>query len=178
MAAYDENAEVTGKYIHAFIDSTGNVSRVFEKKTREMFQEVIGEVDPEEWYQVGDVAEAFERIVDEVGDQTMKVGGEASGHAVPIPDDASLEEAYETLVATHQEVFKNSDMEYPGGKYTYDLGDRSARLGADEAFLLPNAFAKGVHTAMIEDYGPDDAIIDFEEVEPEGEEKVAWEVTW
>ncbi|MFC7081683.1 hypothetical protein [Halorussus caseinilyticus] len=178
MAKYDENAEVTGRYIHAFINSTGEISSIFEKKTREMFQEVIGDVDPEGWYKTGEVAEVFQRILDDVGAQTMKVGGEASGKEVPIPDDATLEEAYGAILGAHKEVFKGSDMEYPGGKYLYELDGRSARLGADEAFLLPKPFAKGVHTAMIEEYGPEDAIPEFEEVEPKDREQFAWEVTW
>lgn len=178
MVKYDPDAEVTGTYINAFIDSTGEVSSIFEKKTREMFDEVIGEVDPDGWYKVGDVAEAFERIVDDVGEQTMKFGGEAAASAVPVPEGADLREAFETLAQAHKDVYRNSDMEYPGGRYLYDIDDRSARLAVDEAFMLPKSFARGAFTAIIDNYGPEDALIDFEEVEPEGEEEFAWEVTW
>ncbi|MFC7081686.1 hypothetical protein [Halorussus caseinilyticus] len=110
----------------------------------------------------------------------MKQGGEASAQTLPYSDDISLEEAYDKLDKTVQEVYQDSDMKYPGGRYTYDLDTaaREARLGADKNWALPKPFVKGVHTRMINRFGPTDANPHLEESEPEGDEKFVWEVTW
>lgn len=179
MASYDENAEVSGKYIASLIEASGEVSSVFQKKTREMFEETVGgEIDPEGWYSVTDIAETYHRIQEDVGAQTMKHGGKATVEDFPYPDDLSLSEALEKLVETNQGVYRNSDMEYPGGTYLYEIDGRSARLAVDEAYPLPELFAEGVYAGMIEKFGPDDAVPAFEEVEPEGNEQYAWEATW
>ena len=178
MSSYDENAEATGKYMNSFIEAAGEVSSVFEKRTREMFEKHLGEVEPDGWYRLGDVAKAFTEIREEVGAQTMKRGGEAAGDALPFPEDTSLEDAIEMLVETNQEVYRNSDMKNPAGTYLYEIDGRSARLAVDEGYPLTQPFAKGVYTALINDYGPADALPSFEEAEPEGDEQFAWEVTW
>lgn len=179
MVSYDEDAEIAGKYSLAFIQAAGEVSSVFEKKTREMFEAALGgEVDPEELYKFGNVVEAYQDIRDDVGDNTMKRGGAASGKTVPVPDDADLEEAFEVLLEEHNRQFQNSNQEYPGGKYLYELDERTARLGVDEGYPLPKSFVEGVYEALIKEYGPSDAVPSFEEVEPEDDERFAWKVTW
>lgn len=178
MPSYDEDAEVNGKYIASLIAASGEVSSVFEKKTREMFEEIVGEIDPEDWYSITDVAEAYHRIQEDVGSQTMKRGGKATVEDFPYPDDLSLGEALEKLVETNKGVYRNSDVEYPGGTYLYDVDGRSGRLAVDEAYPLPKLFAEGVFTGMIEKFGPNDAVPALEEVEPEGDEQYAWKATW
>lgn len=178
MSSYDANAEATGKYMNSFIQAAGEVSSVFEKRTREMFEKHIGDVEPDGWYKLDDVAKAFKEIREEVGAQTMKRGGEASGAALPFPDDTSLEDAIAMLVEANQEAYRNSDMEYPAGTYLYEVDGRSARFGVDEAYPLTKPFAEGVYTALIDQYGPNDAIPNFEEAEPKGDEQFAWEVSW
>lgn len=178
MAKYDETAEGAGKYIIAFINATGEVSQIFEKKTREMFQEVLGEIDPEAYYNQEDIVEAYERIVDEVGANTMKRGGEKSAEILPVPAEASLEETLEMVNEEHKNQYRNSDMEYPAGKYLYKLDGRSARLGVDEVYNLPKSFVEGFYQGIVKKYGPEDAVPTFEEVEPEENEKFVWEATW
>ncbi|WP_276299779.1 hypothetical protein [Halorussus lipolyticus] len=179
MANYDENAEIAGKYSLAFIQAAGEVSSVFEKKTREMFEKALGgEVKPEEMYEFGNVVEGYLKIQEEVGDNTMKRGGEASAKTVPIPDDTDLGEAFDVLLEEHNRQFQNSDREYPGGRYLHDIDGRTGRLGVDEAYPLPKSFVQGVYKGLIEEYGPSDAMPAFEEAEPEGDERFAWDVTW
>lgn len=178
MAKYDETAEGAGKYIIAFIDATGEVSDIFEKKTREMFQEVLGEVEPDEWYKAEDIVEAYEKIVDEVGATTMKRGGEKSAEVLPLSEGMTLEDALDQVLEEHKNQYRNSDMEYPGGKYLYDLDGRSARLGANEAYTLPKPFAEGFYRGIIKKFGPTDAMPTFEEADPKDNEKFAWEVTF
>lgn len=178
MQGYDEDAEATGKYMYSFVEAAGEVSSIFEKKTREMFEKHLGELEPDGWYNLGDTATAFHAIRDEVGAHTMVNGGKAAGEALPFPDDTELEEAIELLIETNQEVYRNSDMEYPAGTYLYEIDGRSGRFAVDEAYPLTKHFAKGVYIALIEQYGPEDAIPSFDEVEPEGDEQFAWEVDW
>lgn len=178
MPNYDENAEVSGKYVASLIEASGEVSSVFQKKTREMFEETVGEIDPEGWYSVSDVAEAYHRIQEDVGSQTMKRGGKATVGDLPHSDDLSITEALEKLVETNQSVYRNSDMEYPGGTYLYDIDGRSARFAVDEAYPLPKLFAEGIYIGMVERFGPNDAVPTLEETEPESNEQYAWEATW
>lgn len=178
MASYDENAEVNGKYINSLIEASGEVSSVFEKRTREMFEETVGEIEPEGWYTIDKVSEAYHKIESEVGAQTMKRGGKATAEAFPYPDETSIEEALAHLVETNKEVYQNSDREYPGGKYLYDVDGRSARLAVDEAYPLPEKFAEGVFTGIIERFGPTDAVVILEKATPEGDEQFAWEASW
>lgn len=178
MAEYDETAEGSGKYIVAFIENMGEVSSVFEKKTREMFQEVLGEVDAEGWYKNEDIVEAYQRVVDEVGANTMKRGGEKSAEVLPFSEETNIEEVFDSVLEEHKNMYRNSDMEYPGGKYLYEVDGRSARLGVDKAYSLPISFAEGFFHGIIKKYGPDDVVPTFEETDPEGDEKHAWDVTW
>ncbi|MFC7081685.1 hypothetical protein [Halorussus caseinilyticus] len=53
MSRYDEDALADGQYINAVIETMGEVSPIFEKKTREMFKEVLGDIDADEWYRLG-----------------------------------------------------------------------------------------------------------------------------
>lgn len=178
MTSYDKNAKVNGKYISSFIQASGEVSAIFQKRTRQMFQETVGEIEPDGWYTIADVAETYHKIQNEVGAQTMKQGGKATAEAFPYPEDTTIEEALGNLVETNKEVYKNSDMEYPGGTYLYDIDGRSGRFAVNEAYPLPEKFAEGVFAGVIERFGPDDSVTVFEEVEPEGDEQFAWDVSW
>lgn len=179
MSGYDRDSKVTGKYLLAFVESTGEVSPVFQRKTQNLFEEKIGELDPDEWYNTEIVTSVYEDIRDDVGPNTMRQGGEAVGDAVPYPGELSIEEAIDRLNEEHKQSFRDSSMERPAGKYLVkNQNDRSARMGVDNDYAFPKSLVNGVFTAFIKEHGPSDANPEFDEVEPNGDELFAWEVTW
>jgi hypothetical protein len=180
MPAYDEDAEGNGAYLVAFIESAGEVSTVFERKIREMAEDRFGTVSAEEWYPLGEWADLYKEVMDEVGENTMKKGGKENGKAIEWPEDVnSVEGALGVVNELHQDSTRNSGQEYPAGRYVIDMqGPRSVRVGITEAFPWPKPFVPGVIEGIIEDIGPEDAIISGNEVEPEANERAAWEFSW
>lgn len=179
MPEHDTDALVTGKYLIAFVQSTGEVSPVFERKTRSLFEEQLGELDPEEWYQLGTVAELYESIRDDVGQATMRKGGVATGEALPFDTANDLEGALASLNEEHKAAFRDSDMEWPAGKYfVKDRGSQSVRVGVDEAYPYPESFVEGVFDAFVQRYGPPDTSPTLEAEEPDPGERFVWKASW
>jgi hypothetical protein len=175
----DEGTLVIGKYISAFVQSTGEVSPVFERKTRDLFEDELGELDPEAWYDADTVASLYEDVRDDVGPNTMKKGGEATGSALPFDESLSIAEALDNLNSENQAAFKNSDDEYPAGKYLFEKeGDRSARVGVSATYPYPKSFVAGLFAAFIERYGPSNANVQLEETEARDDERFMWDASW
>lgn len=181
MAAHDPDAEVVGKYMMAFVEASGEVSSVFQQRTQEIFEKHLGELEADGWYENRDVVAAFDELLGTVGPKTMESGGVASAEALPFSDDLSLEEAFQRLNEEHtsEKVFRASDMDAPCGEFTFELdGNRSARLGITEGYMLTEPFAKGTFTGVIDRWGPADTVIGFEETAPRDNERAAWNVMW
>jgi hypothetical protein len=181
MPEYDSDADATGKYVVAFVENAGEVSAVFERKTRRLVEKHVGELDPDGWYKVGDFSDALHEIEDEVGHRTMEQAGRVGVRELEIPDDATLQEAYEHLNAIHtsEDVHRNSEMDAPAGQYTHDLNDdRSAHVGMSQAYPYTKSWAKGVHKELITLYGPEDASPTFEKTTARPDELAAWTVEW
>lgn len=180
MPAYDETAEGNGAYLVAFIQSAGEVSPVFERKIQEMAEERFGTISADEWYPLGEWKELYEDVMDEVGEATMKQGGKENGKAIEWPDEVnSVEDALNTLNEMHKDSTRNSDQEYPAGRYVIDMqGPRSVRVGITEAFTWPKPFVPGAIQGIVEDVGPDDAVFSETEVSPKSNERAAWEFEW
>lgn len=177
---YDPEAENIGKYILSFIESTGKVSSVFERKVREIFEEQLGELRADEWYRVEDVATAFETVDDEIGSKTMEEGGREAALEIPFPDDlGGIDEVMEFTQEAHRDSYRKSPQLNPGGNYTFEReGDRTARVGITVGFPTGPGFGKGVLGQLIRDFGPPDATPQFETIDTRDHEKAAWEVSW
>lgn len=180
MPAYDPESEVAGEYLVAFVESAGEVSPIFERKVREIFEQHMSPVQSDEWYQTEKVARALEEVDSEIGPKTMREGGAESVTAVPWPDDvASVAEAAEFLQEAHREAYRNSDMENPAGNYTFEqIRGRKARVGVTLGFPSPPAWAEGVFRHLPKEFGPEDATPQLTEKTPEEDEAAAWELVW
>lgn len=145
-----------------------------------MAKERFGTVSADEWYPLGEWAELYQEVLDEVGEATMRRGGKENGKAIEWPDGVeSVEDALYTLNEMHLDATRNSDQEYPAGRYIIDVrGPRSVRVGIPDSFAWPDPFVPGAIAGIIEDVGPEDAIISETEVEPDDEERAAWEFEW
>jgi hypothetical protein len=180
MPAYDPECEGDGRYLMAFIESAGEVSTVFERKLRSMAEERFDTLAADEWYRLGDMADLYQQVEDEVGEATMRQGGAENARAIPWPDDLnSVEDGLAFLNEAHENATRGSDREYPAGRYTIEMqGERSVRFGVTEAFPWPASFAEGAIQGIVSDLGPADARTSVTETATNSEERAAWEVTW
>lgn len=180
MSGYDPDAEATGKYMVAFVESAGEVSPVFERKVREIFEQHMGTLEADSWYRNADVNKAFDEILDEVGEKTMKQGGVESGKAIEWPDEVdTVMDALGIWNTFHEAAYRNSHLDFPAGKYTAEKrGDRTARIGITDGYNLSAAFAKGCSKGIAQDLGPNDGPITIEDTDPEATEQAAWILRW
>lgn len=176
---YDPTAVVTGRYLTAFVQSTGHVSSVFEQRTRTLFEDELGQLDPDEWYRLDTVAELYSRVRDDVGPRTMRQGGVATGEALPFDTNAGLTVAMKRLNAEHKQSFRNSDREFPAGRYYFEsTGEWTARVGVDEAYPFPESFVEGLFEAFVRRYGPEEAAPVLTATEPRNDEQFVWTVRY
>jgi hypothetical protein len=179
MPAYDPTAEGDGQYVVAFIESAGEVSPVFQRKVRSIFEKHLSGINADQWYPVEDLAAAFEEIDRDVGEQTLEQGGIESTRTAPYPDHVSSpEEAFEALIEVHRAAYRNGTGKDPAGNYTCEVSGRSARVGILEGYPYPPAFAKGVFKQIPRRFGNDDASPTLDSVEPRPSEICAWEMQW
>ena len=180
MDQYDPDAEATGYYMTAFVEAAGEVSPVFERKVRDIFETHLGALEPEGWYRNGDITDAFEEIITQVGDKTMLQGGIESGAAIDWDDDVeTVMDALNRWNDKHAAAYRNSDATYPAGKYTIEsAGDRAARVGITDSYNLTAAFAKGCSKGIVRDLGPAGSSPTIEDTEPTADEQAAWILSW
>lgn len=180
MSQYDPDAEATGKYMVAFIESAGKVSPVFERKVREIFESHMGTLEADSWYLNANVEKAFEEVLDEVGDKTMLEGGVESGKAIEWPDDVeTVMDGFNIWNSFHEAAYRNSELDFPAGKYTVEAaGDRKARIGITEGYNLTTEFAKGVSKGVAYDLCSNQNPIRLDDVEPNPDEQAAWMLEW
>jgi hypothetical protein len=180
MPAYDPDSEVNGRYLAAFVESAGEVSPVFERKVRQIFERHLPPIEEGEWYRTEPVATAFDDVQEEIGPKTMKEGGIEGTKAVPWPDDIeSIPEALTFLQQAHREAYRNSSMENPAGNYTFTETDERAMLvGITEGFPAPPGWAEGVFEYVAKEFGPEDASVRLTEKTPDDDQAAAWELLW
>lgn len=180
MASYDPTAEATGKYMVAFVESAGEVSPVFERKVREIFEKHLGTLEEDSWYLNADIEKAFDEVLEEVGEKTMKQGGIESGKAIEWPDDVeTVMDGLGMWNTFHEAAYRNSDLDFPAGKYTIERqGERVVRAGITDAYNLSAPFAKGCSKGIVQDLGPNDKPITLEDTTPNDGEQAAWILEW
>lgn len=179
MPEYDPNAEVAGQYPLATVQSAGEVSPVFEQRARELFQEHMGELDPEQWYSVESTVKAYESLKDAVGEATMRQGGVESAKAVEWPPEVETPmDGLGALADMHKQAFRGSSQEFPAGKYTFEpLGDRTAHAGVTPDYPFTVSHAEGVFVGVVEDLSSASAPT-VTETDPKPNEQAAFEVSW
>jgi hypothetical protein len=180
MPEYDSNAEQDGQYLVAFVESAGEVSPVFERKVRRIFETHVGGLDAESWYDTDDCVEAYREVLDEIGDKTMEQAGIQVGKSVPWPEEVeTVHDGLSTVNTMHKAAFRNSPEEFPAGRYVFeDICDRRARVGITAGYPYTAPFAKGVFTGIAQDLGRDVAGVTVEEADRKHGEKAAWIMEW
>jgi hypothetical protein len=180
MTGFDPDAEGDGRYLVAFVESARTVSPVFGQRVVALAEQYFDDLSTDEWYRLGDMRALYEELHEQVGDETIRRGGEENAKAIPWPDGVStVADGLAVLNEMHQEATRGSDEPYPAGRYTIDLrGDREVRLGVTEAFPWPAPFVEGGARGIVDDLGPADASPTLERISPEPHERAAWLLTW
>jgi len=178
MPDYDPDAELDGKYVAAFVESAGDVSPIFERKVRTIFEEQIDEIDADSWYRIGNIEPVFEEILGQVGENTMIQGGIWAAHRHEYPEWVdSLRDATAVLNDLHKAGHRNSNLEYPAGKYTIEWHSETAfRGGITTGYPYTPPVIEGVYRGMIRNLvgnGPS-----VEAVERRSGEAGAWLFSW
>lgn len=179
------HAEAHGLYLLSFFESAGTVSPVFERKARSLFADHgLDDIQQEEYYPTNKSVDAFQAVVDEIGEDTMRQGGKQMGQDIPFPDDVTTpHDALAMMDALHQEANQPLPdapdwVERPGGGYTHERVDTTtARAGVTENFAYPASLGKGATIGAAERF-TDARRISTEDVDPEGDEKAAWKLEW
>ncbi|SDJ79905.1 hypothetical protein SAMN05216226_109125 [Halovenus aranensis] len=181
MPMYDAEAKVSGRYVVPFAEAAGEVSPVFERKVRDTFEERIGELASDGWYQTEAVRDSYYAILERVGSQTMISGGEQTARGLSFDSGLSVFEAFERLNALQvsDEVYRDTTQDKPAGEYTFERrGERSGRLGVTNEYPYPQPFVKGIYTGIIKQWGPEDSIPTFEQIAEDTDERFAWKTEW
>jgi hypothetical protein len=178
MQGHDPDAEVSGKYVLAFVESAGEVSAVFERKVRATFEDEIGAVEPDGWYRTADVKSAYHSVLSSVGSKTMKQGGKATAEVLDFPVEYSVAEAMTALQEEHSAagVYRNTDSDTPAGQYTFSIDGRSGHFGATTGYPYTEPFVAGIYERLIAKHGG--SVPDLTETEPASGEQFAWEASW
>lgn len=178
MPDYDPDAELDGKYVAAFVESAGEVSPMFEQEVRSIFAEYVDVIDADAWYRIGDVEHAFRDILDQVGDAPMVEGGIRAAHRHEYPEWVErVRDASDVLNDLHKEGHRNSELEYPAGRYTIEWRSEDCfRGGITTGYPYTPPVIKGVYKGMVQNLTG--KIPSAKAVERRSGEASAWLFTW
>lgn len=173
-----DDTEIIGRYILAFVESTGKVSKVFERKTRDIFAENgldISAVEEDGWYDALSYAAAMQQVEDEVGEQTLMEAGAEQAKNVPWPEQVrSVSDGLNFLV----EADKQAHRPDYGGNYRYEKIDGSTgRFGIRERAPYPVTNYKGVFEGAVRSLS-DSNSAELSPTEPKADEQAAFEISW
>jgi hypothetical protein len=167
-----------GRYILAFVESTGNVSPVFERKTREIFAQnglEIEDIEEDSWHQALNYAEAMTEIRDEVGEKTLQQAGVEQAMNVPWPEEInSVSDGLEFLVEADKQAH-NNEIE---GNYDFELtGENVGRVSIFEWCPYPVDNFKGVFEGGVKSLS-DGSNVTIDDVDTRADEKAAFRISW
>lgn len=177
----EDGTEFVGRYILAFVESTGHVSPVFEQKTREIFERnglPVGEIEEDSWHDASKYAAAMQEIADEVGSKTLRQAGEEQ--AKNVPWDGQIEtvtDGLDFLVETDRAVHRTPSGTFEGN-YEYErVGDSRVRVGIPEHVPYPTDNFKGVFSGAVKTLS-DTGTVTVSDTDTRSDEKAAFEVSW
>lgn len=173
--------KIIGRYILAFVESTGKVSAVFRDKTEEMFADhglAVEEIEEDSWHDALSYAEAMQDVRSEVGPRTLRQAGAEQASNVPYPGHVeTVEDALEFLVQADIDAHRPPSGEYPGDYHFEKTGPSSGRMSVNAEAPYPVENFHGVFEGCVDTFAGVGAGV-VTETEPNSGEKAAFEVTW
>jgi hypothetical protein len=172
-------SKVTGANVLAFVESAGEVSPVFSKKTRDIFAE-FGIEDPgvDEWYDADDYLDALFHFLEEVGDMSVqKAGREMVRVNEPIMEQERVEDGMAVFAEQHRETHRNWDLESDGRVEYERLGPTSFRVSTTGGYRHPEPLLRGAaKEVVVQTAGAE--YVDVDAAETENGEVHAFELHW
>lgn len=173
-------SQISGAYVTAFVASAGSVSPVFEKKARETLADnEITEPAESDWYDNERFGDALSEIVDKAGEKTVEQAGrEMTKITDDIVEQESVEAGLEVFTSQHDAIHQPDGTEAAGVVEYERLGEDHYRVAAaGEGYEYPASLTKGAATETIRQTGGPTKL-DIEDVQAEGDEVFAFEVSW
>jgi hypothetical protein len=173
-------SQISGAYVTAFVASSGAVSPVFEEKPKQTLAD-NGITDPTEsdWYDNEQFGDALSEIVDKAGEKTViQAGREMVKITDDIVEQESIEAGLEVFTSQHDAIHRNHSRETAGVVEYERLGENHYRVAAaGEGYEYPVSLTKGAATETVRQTGGP-IRLDVEDIEPQGDEVFAFEISW
>lgn len=174
--------EGQGLYLLSFIESAGEVSPVFERKAKNLLEKHdLKDVDEEEFYSMEAILTAFDDVVEEVGENTMRQGGEQMGIDAPLPPEVDTPHgAFEFADVIYKEAHKfDGSVGEDTLAYTYEkLGSQSAHVGLKETYPYPEVMGEGAFMGFVKNVLGENVRVSMDETDPKPDERRAWTLEW
>jgi hypothetical protein len=174
------SSQISGAYVAAFVRSAGEVSPVFEKKAKETLEDSgITDPDAESWYDNEQFGDALASIVNKAGERTVEQAGrEMVKITEEIVEQDSVTAGLEVFTAQHDAIHDE-----PGaataGVVTYEQQSESRyRIAVEgDGYEYPPSLTRGAAVETVRQTGgPNNLTV--EAVDPSGDERFAFEVSW
>lgn len=177
----EDGTEIIGRYILAFVESTGDVSPVFERKTRDIFSEQgidISDLNEESWVDALTYVDTMHAIEDKVGEKTLYQAGIEQGKNVPWPDGVnSVEEGLAFMSEADEQAHRSPSGNYRGQYVVRQVEGSTAQVGIREESPYPKTDVEGVLEGAVDDL-TDSGSVTTSEIGPESGERIAFEISW
>jgi hypothetical protein len=173
------DAEISGAYVAAFVQSAGEVSPIFEKKAKQTLDDRgITEPDPESWYDNEKFGDALFEIVDKAGEKTVaQAGKEMVAITEEIFEQDDVDGGLEVLTSQHAEIHKDHTVANAGVLTYEQLSPTSYRVASEGGYEYPASLVKGAAEETVRQTGGPTSV-DVVDVETEANEPFAFEVSW
>lgn len=169
--------KITGQFVGGFLESTGDVSSVFEQKARNILESNgIEEVDPEGWYPIDQFADAMNQIEEEVGEKTSEKAGVTMIEIIDeLSNIGSMEETIEIAKEQQRQSYQNFSPEEAGQLKYGRLDNGNGRVAYYGGWPYPEAFTRGIVKGFAEATSGL-GTTDIKPMEAQGDEVYAFEV--
>jgi hypothetical protein len=178
------DTRIAGEHLQAFLSAFGEVSPVFERKARKLFEaEGIDTNDlNDSLVSQRSVVDGVAALAEETGESSMYAAGKAVGENIPISDTSSINSALEELNEAHKAAFHDPEDELPAGEFQWEgATNDSLRVSATsnwpygESFPHGSEFTTGIINSVAEKVVTTPEIT---EVDTRPSESIALEINW
>lgn len=174
--------ELSGRYVEIFLESTADISAIFEEKARHVLaSNGIREVSGERWYDAAAFATALRQIGEAAGDEMLhSLGSRMVWASDPVVAAEDLDSAFETLSEFAVEVAHRGPKSAEIVAFDVERrGPRECRVATGPEYHYPEAYAHGVFCATVAAATDvPEASITLESVSPADDETHAFVLSW
>ncbi|MEZ3115342.1 hypothetical protein RYH80_05335 [Halobaculum sp. MBLA0147] len=177
----EDGTEFLGRYVLAFVESTGHVSSVFERKTRKIFRQnglVVEEVGPETWHDAATYASAVREVRAEVGEETLRQAGEEQAKRVPWEGNAeTVREGLAFLAEIDRQAHRSPSGEF-AGSYDFEMvAEDRVRVSVPAGVPYPVENVEGLFEGAVKTLS-ESPVVSLEDADTRADERAAFAVTW